>query len=159
MRPLAGLVLAIALAALGACAPMIQTAGLPGADFTGPRLEDHDVVSFDGQKLGLMRWIPEGPEPWAVIVGVHGMNDYSNAFHLAGPYWASQGIATFAYDQRGFGRSPQIGVWGGEKLMTEDLRTVTALGEDSDRVQLAVPQDESLDNQPMPGTPSPQADT
>jgi alpha-beta hydrolase superfamily lysophospholipase len=58
-----------------------------------------------------------------VIVGVHGINDYSNAFHLAAPYWAADGIATYAFDQRGFGRSPQRGIWPGEALMTEDLRT------------------------------------
>jgi alpha-beta hydrolase superfamily lysophospholipase len=27
------------------------------------------------------------------------------------------------YDQRGFGRSPERGVWGGQRLMMEDLRT------------------------------------
>jgi acylglycerol lipase len=123
-----GLILALAALVLAGCAPMVQTAGLPGAGFPGPRLEDHAVVSFDGARLGLTTWLPAGDrEPWAVIVGVHGMNDYANAFHLAGPYWASQGIATYAYDQRGFGRSPVIGVWGGERLMTEDLRTVTGL--------------------------------
>ena len=77
-------------------------------------------------------WLPQTPdgaprEPWAVVIGVHGMNDYSNAFHLAAPYWAADGIATYAYDQRGFGRSPGRGVWGGDALMTEDLRTLTAL--------------------------------
>ena len=66
-------------------------------------------------------------EPWAVIVGVHGMNDYSNAFHTAAPWWAEQGITTIAYDQRGFGRSPGRGVWAGDDLMVEDLRTVAAL--------------------------------
>jgi alpha-beta hydrolase superfamily lysophospholipase len=55
------------------------------------------------------------------------MDDYANAFHLAGPYWAKQGVATYAYDQRGFGRSPERGVWGGDALMMEDLRTFTAL--------------------------------
>jgi acylglycerol lipase len=116
-----------ALLALAACAPMVQQAGRPDLGFTGPRIEAHDVVSFDGARLGLAHWQPEGREPWAVIVGLHGMNDYSNAFHLAAPYWAGQGIATYAYDQRGFGRSPPLRVWGGETLMAEDLRTVTAL--------------------------------
>ena len=62
-----------------------------------------------------------------MIVGVHGMNDYSNAFHMAAPWWAEQGITTIAYDQRGFGRSPRRGIWAGDELMTEDLRTVVAL--------------------------------
>jgi acylglycerol lipase len=109
-----------------ACAPTLQHAGRPDLSFQGPRLEQNAFVSFDGARLGASRWDAEG-EPWAVIIGVHGMNDYANAFHLAGPYWARQGITTIAYDQRGFGRSPQRGVWAGDDLMTEDLRTITAV--------------------------------
>jgi alpha-beta hydrolase superfamily lysophospholipase len=55
------------------------------------------------------------------------MDDYANAFHLAAPWWAAHGITTYAYDQRGFGRSPRRGVWGGADLMVEDLRTACAL--------------------------------
>jgi len=124
MKRLAVLFLALALAA---CAPTIQHVLPPQAGFQGPRLEDHDFVSFDGARVALTHWdVPNG-EPWAVIVGLHGMNDYANAFHLAAPWWASQGIATWAYDQRGFGRSPHRGVWAGDRILTEDLRTVTAL--------------------------------
>lgn len=113
--------------ALAGCAPfMIQGAAQPPAGFAGPRLEQDDVVSFDGVRLGLMTWQAR-EEPWAVIVGVHGMNDYSNAFHLAAPWWAEQGVTTYAYDQRGFGRSPLRGIWAGDDLMEEDLRTVVSL--------------------------------
>ncbi len=120
------LVLLFALT-LGACTPMVvQQAGAPGVDWQGPRLEADAVLSFDGARLGLSHWEAEG-EPWAAIVAVHGMNDYANAFHFAGPEWAKAGVATYAYDQRGHGRSPQRGVWGGSQLLTEDLRTVTAL--------------------------------
>jgi len=121
------LVLVICAALAAACAPIAQHALSPAVGFAGPRLEDQDVVSFDGARLGLSHWDPPDGHPWAVVVGVHGMNDYANAFHLAGPYWAKEGVATYAYDQRGFGRSPQRGVWAGDPLMTEDLRTVTAL--------------------------------
>ncbi len=124
MRRLVAVLLALTLAA---CAPMLRQQALtPSADFQGPRLEADTVVSFDGARLGLTLWPAEG-EPWAVIVAAHGMNDYAGAFHLAAPAWAKAGVTTYAYDQRGFGRSPQRGVWGGEALMTEDLRTVTAL--------------------------------
>jgi alpha-beta hydrolase superfamily lysophospholipase len=111
---------------LAACAPIVQRAGAPGVGFQGPRLEADDFVSYDGERLAMRRWEPQG-EPWAVIIGLHGMNDYSNTFHLAAPYWAADGIATYAYDQRGFGASPGRGVWAGDGLMTEDLRTFTAL--------------------------------
>lgn len=106
---------------LAACAPTVQQVGAPLDGFDGPRFTRDRFVSFDGTRLGLTNW--QAVEPWAVIVGLHGMNDYANAFHMAGPWWAAQGITTYAYDQRGFGRSPHRGVWGGDALMAEDLRT------------------------------------
>lgn len=109
-----------------ACAPTVQRAGTPGAAFSGPAMSEDSFVAADGTRLPMTVW-PAAGDPRAVIVGVHGMNDYANAFHKAAPYWAEQGIATYAYDQRGFGRAPQRGVWPGEDLMTEDLRTLTAL--------------------------------
>lgn len=112
------------LAAAG-CAPTVQSARSPLLGFRGPRFTGDRFVSFDGMPLGLSRW--EADEPWAVIVGLHGMNDYGNAYHMAGPWWAAQGITTYAYDQRGFGRSPYRGVWPGTRLMVEDLRTAVQL--------------------------------
>lgn len=122
----------VGLALLAACAPTLQQAGRPEAGFAGPRLDSDDFVSFDGARLGLMRWEAQGRggepvEPWAVIVGVHGMNDYANAFHMAARWWATQGVTTLAYDQRGFGRSPRRGIWAPDSLTTEDLRTLVAL--------------------------------
>jgi acylglycerol lipase len=122
------LLILLAALVLAGCTPlMVQRAGQPPLGWEGPRLERDAFVSFDGTRLGLTTWNAATPEPWAVIVGVHGMNDYANAFHLAAPWWASQGVTTIAYDQRGFGRSPDRGVWGGDQLMDEDLRTLTAL--------------------------------
>jgi alpha-beta hydrolase superfamily lysophospholipase len=119
---------ALALAAaLAACAPTLQHPERPDGAFAGPRLETHDFVSFDGARLGLTRWDARGGEPKAVIIGLHGMNDYANAFHLAAEDWAGEGITTLAYDQRGFGRSPGRGVWAPDALLTEDLRTLVAL--------------------------------
>lgn len=115
----------IGAALAGACAPLAQRAFKPGPDFGGPAFLGDRFISFDGAALGLTVWAAEG-EPWAVIVGLHGMDDYANAFHMAAPYWAKRGIATYAFDQRGFGRSPGRGVWAGEALMTEDLRAACA---------------------------------
>lgn len=109
-----------------ACAPLVQRAATPGPAFTGAHLEQDHFVSFDGARLGLMHWDAKG-EPWAVVIGLHGMDDYSNTFHLAAEYWAREGISTYAYDERGFGRSPHRGLWPGVQLMDEDLRTFTTL--------------------------------
>jgi alpha-beta hydrolase superfamily lysophospholipase len=104
--------------------------GLGACATTGPSLGEDRFVSFDGASLGLTVWEARGAfpdNPWAVIVGLHGMDDYANAFHMAGPWWAERGITTYAFDQRGFGRSPRRGIWAGETVMTEDLRTACAL--------------------------------
>ncbi len=83
-------VVALSALALTGCAPTLQRALKPGPQFAGPRLELDAFVSFDGARLGLSQWSPDD-EPWAVIAGLHGMDDYANAFHLAAPVWAMQG--------------------------------------------------------------------
>ena len=108
------------------CAPLVQKPGLPTAGFSGPQLEAGALVAADGARLPLTTWAPAG-EPWAAVVALHGMNDYARAFHFAGEAWAAAGVATYAYDQRGFGRGPDRGVWGGEALMSQDLRTACVL--------------------------------
>jgi len=123
-------VLASLTALVGGCAPVVQGALTPQAGFAGPSFSGDHFTSFDGARLGLTTWQAHGDyadNPWAVIIGLHGMDDYANAFHMAAPWWAGQGITTYAFDQRGFGRSPQRGVWAGQALMTEDLRTACAL--------------------------------
>lgn len=124
MRALAA-IFAVFLAA--ACAPVTQNA-LEPVGLIAPQFRDDRFISFDGSCLGLTVWTPpSGREPWAAVVAVHGMGDYANAFGLAGPAFAEAGVAVYAYDQRGHGRSPQRGLWGGEALLTEDLRTAVRL--------------------------------
>jgi alpha-beta hydrolase superfamily lysophospholipase len=89
-------------------------------------VEGERFISFDGAELGLTVWEADGP-PEVVIVGLHGMNDWAGAFYLAAPWWAEHGVTTYAYDQRGFGRSPNKGIWPDEELMREDLRTAVKL--------------------------------
>ena len=110
-----------------ACTPLVQRPGAAPSGFSGPRLEPDALVGADGARLPLTAWLPTEGAPWAAVVALHGMNDYANAFHLAGAAWASQGVAVYAYDQRGFGRGAERGVWGGEALMADDLRCACAL--------------------------------
>jgi len=115
---------------VGACAPTVQRQFAAPASFAGPSFDAQAGVftSFDGAPLGLSVWAPPaGEAPWAVIVGLHGMNDYARTFEFAGPWFAARGVTTYAYDARGHGRSPDRGVWGGEALMSEDLRVAVAL--------------------------------
>lgn len=89
-----------------------------------PRIDGETIVSIDGAPLGLSVWPAQGPE--AVILAVHGMNDYARAFELAAGYWSAHGITVYAYDQRGFGRSPDFGRWAGAATMEADLRAAIA---------------------------------
>ena len=73
IRVLTALFLMLALAA---CAtPAIQPPLTPPPGFAGPALEPRSLLMDDGARLPLARWAPEGGEPWAVIIGLHGMND------------------------------------------------------------------------------------
>ena len=65
--------------------------------------------------------------PRAVILALHGFNDYSNAFAAPGAAWARLGIATYAYDQRGFGAAPARGRWAGGRVFAEDATTAACL--------------------------------
>jgi alpha-beta hydrolase superfamily lysophospholipase len=50
------------------------------------------------------------------------MNDYAGAFKAAGAWWAEHGVTVYAYDQRGFGRSPGSGIWPEHDVMRADLK-------------------------------------
>ena len=113
--------LALALLA-SACAPVVMEAGPPVCE---PRLAEHRVLTADGLALPLRRWLPDRPR--AVVVAVHGFNDYSEAFDDVGPLLAAKGVAVYAFDLRGFGEAPGRGYWAGSLAMADDLSTVTRL--------------------------------
>ncbi len=100
-----------------ACAPTIRTAGPPvGA----PQLSGDAITTADGARLPLRAWLPTG-DAKAIVVALHGFNDYSQAFDDPGKALAAAGIAVYAYDQRGFGEAPHPGYWAGEETMADDL--------------------------------------
>jgi len=90
-----------------------------GLGAASPALTETYLLTRDGEKLPLRTWSPEHPK--AVIVALHGMSDYSNAYAPAGAWWAKHGIATLAYDQRGFGQSEHPGLWAGGEVLRRDL--------------------------------------
>jgi acylglycerol lipase len=91
-----------------------------------PRLAEHELVTADGAHLPLRVWLPKG-DIKAVILALHGFNDYSNAFTEPATSLARRGIATYAYDQRGFGEAPLHGRWVGRWQLAEDLATASRL--------------------------------
>lgn len=110
---------------LSACAPVIKTAGAPVAE---PHFDGGAMVTADDLHLPLRSWLPpDGAKPRAVILAIHGFNDYSHAFEEAGKSLAGQGIAVYAFDLRGFGAAPDHGYWAGESTMAEDVATAARL--------------------------------
>lgn len=112
------------LVLLWACSPRFIA---PGSAATGePRLAANSFVSFDGTELPLRTWLPARPIR-AVCIALHGFNDYSNFIAGMADYLRGEGIAVYAYDQRGFGAAPHRGMWSGRQALCNDLATITAL--------------------------------
>jgi len=112
----------LAILLLTACAPQTLTVGTPVRQAS---LTPTNAVMEDAACLPLRVWAAE--DPTAIILGVHGFNDYSRAFELPGPWFAERGMTFYAYDQRGFGEAPALGKWAGSDTLVHDLRTVTSL--------------------------------
>lgn len=126
VRPVRGAIAAIALAGallLAACAPTVAPSGPPHQP---ARLEDTRLVMSDGAVLPLIRYQPDAP-PRAVVLALHGFNDYANAFATVGARLARDAIVTYAYDQRGFGGAPDRGLWPGSDALIDDADTALAL--------------------------------
>jgi alpha-beta hydrolase superfamily lysophospholipase len=111
------------LALMSACAPHMEAAGPP---VMAPEFNADYIIAADGVRLPLRLW-PALGETRAVVVAVHGFNDYSNGFDGPAAYWAERGITTYAYDQRGFGQTASHGLWPGTETMVDDLRMATNL--------------------------------
>jgi alpha-beta hydrolase superfamily lysophospholipase len=120
VRP-AAILFGLLLAA--ACTPRVIG---PGPLVQEPVLGADRLQMADGAVLPLRSWAPPG-KPRAVILALHGFNDYSKAFEAPAAYFARQGVLTYAYDQRSFGDAPHTGIWPGTETLTADLRTAARL--------------------------------
>jgi acylglycerol lipase len=90
-----------------------------GLENQTPQLTADSFITRDGLHLPLREW--DAKEPIAILIALHGMSDYSEAYDMPGPWWAEHGITTIAYDQRGFGHAPNPGIWAGGDVMRQDL--------------------------------------
>jgi alpha-beta hydrolase superfamily lysophospholipase len=125
----------LALLLSAGCAPTIdEDARLAGIGMARaapepnsmPRFTGTGFVTADGLVLPLREWLPRD-EIKAVVLALHGFNDYSNAFENSGQAWAKQGIATYAYDQRGFGAALERGRWPGRAALAADAATAAEI--------------------------------
>jgi acylglycerol lipase len=117
-------IVAVVLCACTLATPQAAPAGDPAVAKTAPAAPRADFtkdafITADGERLPLREWLPQGP-PKAVVLALHGFNDYSDAFEMPARIWARDGIATYAYDQRGFGAAPERGRWPGRAALAAD---------------------------------------
>ncbi|MBT7509635.1 MAG: alpha/beta hydrolase [Rhodospirillaceae bacterium] len=107
---------------LAACAPAVRG---PGPAMGTPELTGEAFIAADGAVLPLRVWKPEGT-PRAVLLALHGFNDYANFFDDPGDFLALRGVQSYAFDQRGFGAAPAPGTWAGVDAYVADARSVLA---------------------------------
>ena len=123
MKTLYKIIPVLLLNLLIGCMPMTYP---PGAKNTEARLSETIFLTEDGANLPFRHWLPK-TNPHAILIALHGFNDYSHFFQQPGEYFSKRGIACFAYDQRGFGAAPLRGLWAGGAAYTHDLRTLVRL--------------------------------
>lgn len=109
-------ILSVLFMMCAACAPRALTIGeiVQPANWSG-----NLWTTTDGHAIATRSWMAENPK--AVIIGVHGINDYSQAFADSAPWFAERGIAFYAFDQRGFGNTPEWAAWYDTRSKTHDL--------------------------------------
>jgi acylglycerol lipase len=110
-----------------ACSPVLIPAG---AAVALPAVGRDAFVMADGARLPYRAWLPEGggSPPRAIILGLHGLGDYSvNFLELPAPLFTAQGVALYAYDQRGFGAGPHRHLWPGSATLADDATAVVRL--------------------------------
>ena len=123
MKTLYSIISVLLVSSLTACIPMTYP---PGAKNNAARLSENMFLTEDGANLPFRHWLPK-TDPHAVLIALHGFNDYSRFFQQPGEYFSKLGIACFAYDQRGFGAAPKRGLWAGGAAYAHDLNTLVRL--------------------------------
>lgn len=91
-----------------------------------PALQAGSARMADGFELPVSVWGAAG-EPGAIVLALHGMNDYRKAFQNTGEFLAGHGITVYAYDQRGFGATRGAGYWHGSQALVSDLDSMLRL--------------------------------
>jgi len=123
---IASAILLATAALLAACAAP-QTQPLSKIN-TSPALHEDYFLANDGYRLPFLS-TPETntKAPSAVVIALHGFNDYSRAFEGMCNYLVDRSIACLAYDQRGFGATNHRGLWPQEGRLENDLQQLIEL--------------------------------
>ncbi len=85
---------------------------------TGCGMVEHPMGNGDRPRVV---HAPDGP-PKAVILALHGFNDYRGAFDAFADFATTLGFHVEAFDQQGFGANHNRGLWPGTEALVTDLR-------------------------------------
>lgn len=107
---------------LPGCMPIVVK---PGINRGQGRLTIDSFITNDNTLLPLATWRAEEPE--AIIIALHGFNDYRQFFREPAEFFKQHGITCYAYDQRGFGGAPNRGLWAGIDAYVNDLALFSRL--------------------------------
>lgn len=109
--------------ATGACTPVVRGAGPTVGDPAVVQTEKtvKYLLARDGNALAMRAWLPKADKTAAVVIALHGFNEHGGLFQKPATWWAARGIATYAYDQRGFGANSSAGLWPGNAALISDL--------------------------------------
>ena len=80
---------------------------------------ERDFDGFGGVRIVYDVWTPDTP-PRAVVVLSHGLGEYARRYDHVAQRFAEAGLATYALDHRGHGRS------GGKRVLVRDISEYTA---------------------------------
>ena len=87
----------------------------------------------DGAELFWQHWRPTHPH--AVLINVHGLGDHSGLYPTIAEWFPPRGVAVYALDTRGNGRSPgrrgHVDRW---EVYREDLRRFVRLVHDKEGI-------------------------
>ena len=123
LRSIAACLISLILLVLFACSsPTYQPVS---THFVSASLDDHSAIMADGYRLPVSRYLSNNAK--AVVIALHGFNDYRNAFSPLCSYLAERNINCYSYDQRGFGETQHRGLWPSNGELQSDLITLSKL--------------------------------
>ena len=101
---------------LASCAPYIISHN--EQTNTPELIHQQYFIASDSTRLPIKIW---GKPENAIVIALHGFNDYSNFIHNAANNLANYGYQTLSFDQRGFGKTESRGYWSGTEKMLQDV--------------------------------------
>jgi acylglycerol lipase len=83
---------------------MVRPDALAGV-LGGSGAESRSLTTDDGVRLRLLHWRSERSPPWAVVIFLHGIASHAGWFGETAADLSNRGVAVYAPDRRGSGRS------------------------------------------------------